>query len=688
MADYINKIRTTEGDKPVNYEALANKPNSLPNPNKIKFTGSVVAEYDGSSEVTVNIQNGASEEQAAQIQTNTNDISELKNKTSELKGEIADLKEKGTGGSVQNIQTYITEDIGELYLAPSDYTAWCPCTLHFDKILDKFVSLIFGAPAHVHTTSDLYVSYIDKDSFIATEPVKCKFVASDGVTDITPAKTGTTSWLILNDGTYMMIHVASDGNTHRFISEDNGVTWKSTDTVTGGFDCPWYIAELSNGRLIASDDSSKVGIAYSDDKGLTWTTVIPATCGGDYEAEACILELEAGKLIAIGRYSMSGQGAYSSGDSEHAIVSYSNDYGTTWSAWQLSNTIDNMNASSCTGIVHNGVVEIFATSRWYALSGNTNTDNTNTGKNGALIHYTATIENALKDNFTKKGILDYAKGAGGEFHSPCLAVDDKENILICHMDGGETVTCNHRYLRGSLDNLSYLAKDGSNSIAKSYSAKYTDLLIQKLTDKVNELQYALSQLPDSGVTPPSGTLVWTKTFEASTASEVILRDTEGDFYPYINSPNYMNDTGINKIAEDTLKDNELTCQSFNMVLTIPIEKENCAIYVHGRTGRIDGNFGNYAHAIKVVMYMNNVEYLYSYNGTNLDYTEIKMEYNGGKLSVTKNGVEVSPTKTELTSDDENYGVNKIVVGHTNNNYACYRTVKFGEWDSELKYLEC
>lgn len=89
MADYINKIRTTEGDKPVNYEALANKPNSLPNPNKIKFTGSVVAEYDGSSEVTVDIPNGASEEQVAQIQTNTNDISELKNKTSELKGDLS-----------------------------------------------------------------------------------------------------------------------------------------------------------------------------------------------------------------------------------------------------------------------------------------------------------------------------------------------------------------------------------------------------------------------------------------------------------------------------------------------------------------------------------------------------------------------------------------------------------------------
>ena len=97
MADYIKKIRTKDGDKQIDYEALANKPNSLPNPNKIKFTGSVVAEYDGSSEVTVDIPNGGSEEQDAQIQTNTNDISELKNKTSELKSDIDQLKQGGIG---------------------------------------------------------------------------------------------------------------------------------------------------------------------------------------------------------------------------------------------------------------------------------------------------------------------------------------------------------------------------------------------------------------------------------------------------------------------------------------------------------------------------------------------------------------------------------------------------------------
>lgn len=113
MADYINKIRTTEGDKPVNYEALANKPNSLPNPNKIKFTGSVVAEYDGSSEVTVNIPNGASEEQVAQIQTNTNDISELKNKTSELKTDIKELSDK-------KITKFYASNLGNTTLNDSD----------------------------------------------------------------------------------------------------------------------------------------------------------------------------------------------------------------------------------------------------------------------------------------------------------------------------------------------------------------------------------------------------------------------------------------------------------------------------------------------------------------------------------------------------------------------------------------
>ena len=96
--DYITKIKTKTGDKQIDYKSLANlpkeikidselekegqaadskavgdalktkqpigdymtperMPSSLPNPYKIKFTGNAIAEYDGTSEVTVHIAN-------------------------------------------------------------------------------------------------------------------------------------------------------------------------------------------------------------------------------------------------------------------------------------------------------------------------------------------------------------------------------------------------------------------------------------------------------------------------------------------------------------------------------------------------------------------------------------------------------------------------------------------------------
>lgn len=55
MADYITKIRTTSGDKQMDYNALANLPQALKNPNKLTFTGAVAGEYDGSKEMTVDI---------------------------------------------------------------------------------------------------------------------------------------------------------------------------------------------------------------------------------------------------------------------------------------------------------------------------------------------------------------------------------------------------------------------------------------------------------------------------------------------------------------------------------------------------------------------------------------------------------------------------------------------------------
>ena len=453
--------------------------------------------------------------------------------------EGTDLPTSSGTATSNNIETYKCEDIGELYPATNNYVAWCPCSLFFDKNLDKYVMFSCSTTGHIHTTSELYVYYIDKDNFIATEGIKCKYVDSDGVTDISATKSGSVSCVILRDGTYLMIHKAKDDTTRRFISEDNGVTWKSTHILTDCFDEPWQFKELSNGRLICSDDARNVGFMYSDDKGITWTKVAPTGCGGDYEAEAEFLELEEGKLMAIGRFSMSGKGYNEIGDSEPAIISYSNDNGTTWTPWQKSTSITNMNASSCTGIVHEGIVEIFACSRWYYVNDTKyNNDCKNTGKSGAMFHYVATIENAKNDNFTNDGVIVYSQGRkgenAGEFHSPCLAIDDNRNGLIVHMDKGENVTCNQRFIRCNLKNLNSLAKNGSKSPAKPYSAKYTETLFQNMLDKVNSLQYALSKISGSGVTTPSGTWIRTMHWSADdTVTNTVFPYTEGSNFANI-----------------------------------------------------------------------------------------------------------------------------------------------------------
>lgn len=494
---------------------------------------------------------------------------------SALSEEITNIGSSNSG-SVCIDYTYRLEDIGELYAAPSNYSAWCPGNLRWDGNLQKFVSLIYAAPAHVHSTADLYVSYIDPDSFSATEPEKCRYVDTDGETDITPDNAGTCSFLILNDGTYLMIHLAADGNTYKFTSSDNGVTWQKASAVTGYSGTPWNMAELSNGRIIMSDDASKVGFYYSDDGGVTFTQVIPGTCGGGYEAEACILEVQPGKLIAIARYSMSGKGYYESGDSEAAIFASSDDYGTTWSDWQISTTIDNMNASSCTGVVHDGIVEIFTASRWYSNGGNVNTDNANTGKNGAMVHYMATVKNALSDNFTKVGIVDYARGAGGEYHAPCAAIDGNKRLLIVHMDGGEAATCNNRYLRGGIGNISYACTDNSLSTVKAFSAATVTKLLAEKQDSINYLQVALSKIEGSGVTPPSGigTLV-AKYVAAEMASSLIYPWSSGSDFNGNSAGSYPVDTGATSTTHEFLVDDsgETYLKTYGCIVR-PIKSEN------------------------------------------------------------------------------------------------------------------
>lgn len=69
MPEYIKKIRTDKGDCLIDYNALANRPSSLKNPNAITFTGAVSAQYDGSSPVTVNIPESYDSEELIDVRT-------------------------------------------------------------------------------------------------------------------------------------------------------------------------------------------------------------------------------------------------------------------------------------------------------------------------------------------------------------------------------------------------------------------------------------------------------------------------------------------------------------------------------------------------------------------------------------------------------------------------------------------
>lgn len=592
--------------------------------------------------------------------------------------EGTDLPTSSGAVTSNSIETYKCEDIGEIVAMPSDYVAWGAGNLRFDKNLDKFVILLFCAPAHLHSTSDLYVSYIDKNNLTSSEPVKCKFLANDGSTDITPTKAGVCSFLILSDGTYITFQNSSaDSLIHKYTSNDNGVTWISTtDTISAPFsDNLWNIFELSNGRLLASDDYGKRGIMYSDDKGVTWTAIQPAPTGDDsswYEAEYFVLEVEENKLIAIGR--MAGdQGK------EPAVITFSNDNGNTWSKLKYSTSITDMSGSCCTGLVHDGIVELFVCSRWYK-----ETDaNTNTGKFGAIYHFSATIENALKDNFTCLGIVDYAKGnVADDYHAPCVAIDDDNKILLSHMDKGLATSCAQRFIRGELNGLSYIASEGSKSPAKAYSAKYTETLFQNMSDKINYLQYKLSQISGSDVKPPSGTLIWTYEFDANTAESPLCSSADDPMYPYstwgrnntVNTGTFETDTKLNQKV--------LKCPAPYFLITPT--KSNFAIEVKSKLSASNDDYGK-----AIGIFSDGKFYGFSTKDVNVDYINwhtYKIIKNKSKISIYLDGNEV---KLTIINWDK-VGFESSLYGNptlSSGNYVMYSNGRWNEYIASFKYGE-
>ena len=386
--------------------------------------------------------------------------------------------------SYMDANRYHFTDIGKLYTPPANYVAWGSGP-KYDRNLHKFVHMLFCAPAHVHSTSTWQRVLIDPVTFETDTPTRVKFYESDGTTEITFAKEADgNSWRMMDDvaGHYQAIKVRSEGGAnykYKYNSYDYGLTWIQNDTrltmPTAGLDSIDF--KLSNGRLLTSYGGP---ILYSDDDGNTWSQVTPATAGGNYEAECAFIELNtSGSVMAIARYSTPGGTYYGDGRPDPAIISYSNDYGTSWTPWAISTSITDMNAIGCTALKHDGFIELFVSSRWY-----NGIDNyTETGKRGCIYHYIATLEDAARDKFTNLGIVAYAKGKSAQdLMAGELCLDENHEGLLCIPDSatGESDTCCKWYYKATKTTFFSQLDDNEEKPYKVYSNYKTNQLLSQL----------------------------------------------------------------------------------------------------------------------------------------------------------------------------------------------------------------
>jgi hypothetical protein len=627
-------------------------------------------------------------------QLSTETVKSINNLTPDENGNVTIPFTGGSGGN-NTVDLYKLESIGELFLPPENYNAWCPSNLQYDHTRNVFACLINGANQHVFTSMKQYFCTINPDTLVATTP-KPILVKDTGGNQVTFDMTSSNNFMVSNDGTYMYF-IRKSGIYHRITSVDGGATWvdRGAIIVNPGLSSNsniWGIKKLSNGRLICgfgAHAETRAKLMYSDNNGVNWTFIPVGTSypSGTTSAEPCIIEVAPNKLISLARKSTSGISYGTVGGAvDPALISYSTDNGATWTNYVDSKSILKMNASTATAVVHDGMVEVFTASRLY-----TTIDHVNTGQTGSMYHYTATIENALNDNFTLKGTILHAKTTDSvHFHSPCISIDNKNRALLVYMDASDIQSnaVNYKFVRGGLGYISYKKQDYASSPVFGYSGKYIDSLISDLTTEINSLKYALSRIPGSEVPPPTGSLIWTKQY--NTQNDNITIDKSSAFAGKINtntSPdyNYLG-TDPNNIKFNRLGD------SFG--LAIAASKSNFAI-------SYKGTIGNQLKAPIAAAIIGGVGYgiisvnpNFGISDSGSEVREYRIEFWNGVMKAFIDGIDVS-TKVKTFPFDSNNVIpypqlmNVIGTLDTTKNYAISAAghggkiyeVKFGEWDS-------
>jgi len=434
---------------------------------------------------------------------------------------------------------YKTKQLGEIYKMPheSSYFAWAPSNLQFDSTRDTFVVLMNGADEHIFSTVAQYIAYVDKDTLEMSKLQTCLFdVAIDDEAICHLLVHPTT-------GVYTII-ARVGGNNYRYTSVDGGLNFVQQNLVVGlATTHLWGLYRMSSGRILGGNDTGavqQVDMFYSDDEGETFTNLILTNNGGgDYFSEPHIIELETSYLMALYRKNGAGVGTVTSGESDPALITFSEDDGLTWTDLDDSLSIDDMNASTASGIVHDGIVEIFACSRWYHDSSDSNANYDRTKKNGAINHYTATIADAKLDRFEKLEPIVYANAIGNtssqDFHAPCLAIDDAQRILIMYFDRIYPYTDDatlYNFIsgqKGSFKDSRFI--DAPKELP--YDLKRVEFELEKRDREIESLKAWISQIAGSPIPAPIGNEIITYEYDFNKIG--VLPDNTAPFYNTIYS---------------------------------------------------------------------------------------------------------------------------------------------------------
>ena len=359
------------------------------------------------------------------------------------------------------------------------YVGWPFYDVQYDPSVDKVVFLVNDGASHGDNPNyDLYVYRFDPRTY-EIEQLASFNHSTEG------HGMYSCGFCIDSDENYIFV-CTGDGdsyNSYIYKSTDKGETWTST---TIAITAPFGLMQLSNGRYICHDNSQKGWIYYSSDLS-TWTKT--TISNGAYEN--CIIELDNGNLICLGRKSWQSTDNDSwNGNKikEPAIISYSSDYGTTWSAGIASTSITEMSADNCCGFYHasEGLVELFVTSRYPHLNAY-----------GICYQYIAKLADAKNDRWGEPKVLFYAKAKTYQdfgYIGGCKDSNGDMHIMYYDGDSDSAGSANYYYMKASRRQaIIPINADTiiSPPLSFPYSAKSTDkklkALKSQLMAKINQI---------------------------------------------------------------------------------------------------------------------------------------------------------------------------------------------------------